>query len=557
MFDNTSRIRRVGAGLLALVTAAVTALSGAPVSAAPIGAAPAPGRNYVAISGSGSTWSENALNAWRAAVRQQGMTVNYSGGGSTVGRNNFREGTVDYAVSEIPYGLEGDGSTRKYAYMPIVAGGTAFMYNLKIGGRRVTNLRLSGEVITKIFTGVIKQWDDPAIKADNPGLALPARRVIPVVRSDGSGTTAQFVIWMNNQHPGVWRPYCTALRNAQQCDVLSNYPTKPGAGFVGQPQSNGVSSYVAQNYAEGAITYVEYSYALKNQFPVAKVLNAAGYYIEPRATSVAVALTRAEIDPVDLTQKLGGVYSNPDKRSYPLSSYSYMILPTALESGLTEDKGYTLAKFAYYFLCTGQQSADSLGYSPLPVNLVRAGFEQVERIPGAVREDIRLDSCRNPTFSPDGTNLLARDAKDPDACDQRGPTQCVTGTGGARQQTPTSGNNQNNAGGNSPGNTTAGGQANGTNNQNNTPGTASPTTGAPAVIDPDTGEVIGAGDGSGDGGGQFVAGVPVSLDGEGGWQLRHTMMVLAALLLIALVVGPPLVFRRAGGPTAGGDGSGR
>ncbi|MEV4626544.1 phosphate ABC transporter substrate-binding protein PstS [Micromonospora sp. NPDC049523] len=515
----------------------MTALWVAPATAA----APAPsGRNYVAVSGSGSTWSENALNAWRAAVRQQGMTINYSGGGSTVGRNNFREGTVDYAVSEIPYGLEGDGSTRKYAYMPIVAGGTSFMYNLKIGGKRVTNLRLSGEVITKIFTGAIKQWDDAAIKADNPGLALPSRKIIPVVRSDGSGTTAQFVIWMNSQHPGIWRPYCTALRNEQQCNVLSNFPTKPGAGFVGQSQSNGVSSYVAQPYAEGAITYVEYSYALKNQFPVAKVLNSAGYYIEPRATSVAVALTKAEIDRVDLTQKLGGVYSNSDKRSYPLSSYSYMIIPIALESGLTLDKGYTLAKFAYYFLCTGQQSADSLGYSPLPKNLVEAGLLQVERIPGAVHEDIKIENCKNPTFSPDGTNLLVRNAKDPEPCDQRGPTQCVTGTGGARQNTATSGNSQNSTGGGNTGT--------GATNQNNTPGTAQPTTGAPAAVDPDTGEVIGGGDGGGE---QFVAGVPVSLDGEGGWQLRHTMMVLAALLLIALVVGPPLIFRRAGSTSAG------
>ncbi|MFK3981617.1 phosphate ABC transporter substrate-binding protein PstS [Micromonospora sp. NPDC050397] len=555
MRERTSWHRRLLAGLLTLATVAVTAVAGAPA-----GAAPAGGRNYVAISGSGSTWSENALQAWRAAVRQQGMTVNYSGGGSTVGRNNFREGTVDYAVSEIPYGLEGDGSTRKYAYMPIVAGGTAFMYNLKIGGRRVTNLRLSGEVITKIFTGVIKQWDDPAIKADNPGLNLPARRIVPVVRSDGSGTTAQFVIWMNSQHPGIWRPYCTSMRSATQCNVLSFYPTKPGSGFVAQPQSNGVSGYVAQNHAEGAITYVEYSYALKNSFPVAKVLNSAGYYIEPKATSVAVALTRAEIA-ADLTQRLDGVYRNADKRSYPLSSYSYMIIPTEPEAGFTQDKGYTLAKFAYYFLCTGQQSADSLGYSPLPKNLVQAGFRQVERIPGAVREDIKLETCHNPTFAPDGTNLLARDAKDPPACDQRGPTQCAEGTGGARQATPTgNGGGNNNSGGtgnqNAGGTNNGGGNSNGggTNTQNNsTPGTAGPSTGGTPQFDPDTGEVIASGDG---GGGQFVAGVPVSLDDEGGWQLRHTMMVLAALILIALVVGPPLLFRRVA-TAAGGDERGR
>ena len=109
---------------------------------------------YVPISGSGSTWSSNALDQWRRNVANQfGITVNYSANGSTSGRNDFRAGQVDFAVSEIPYGLTDGGvldvkPQRGFGYMPIVAGGTAFMYNLKIGTKRVTNLRLSGDVIT-------------------------------------------------------------------------------------------------------------------------------------------------------------------------------------------------------------------------------------------------------------------------------------------------------------------------------------------------------------------------------------------------------------------------
>ena len=76
------------------------------------------------------------------------------------------------------------------------------MYNLKINGQRVTNLRLSGENVAKIFTGAITKWNDPAIQADNPGLGLPARKIVPVVRSDGSGSSAQFTRWMINQHGG-------------------------------------------------------------------------------------------------------------------------------------------------------------------------------------------------------------------------------------------------------------------------------------------------------------------------------------------------------------------
>jgi phosphate ABC transporter phosphate-binding protein len=544
MAETDTRIRRGAARLLTLALVAASVLLGAPASAAP---------RLVSITGSGSTWSQNALDQWRADIRQNGLTVHYNGVGSTAGRNNFRDGTVDYAVSEIPFGAEANEAipTRKFSYMPIVAGGTSFMYNLKIGGKRVTNLRLSGDVITKIFTGGIKMWNDPAIRSDNPGLNLPARRIVPVVRSDGSGTTAQFVKWMNNQYPSIWRQYCRSNgKTDAQCDVLSFYPYRPGAGFVAQSGSSAVAGYVAGNNAEGAITYVEYSYARENAFPVVKVLNKAGYYVEPTASSVAVALTRAQIeeanrDPrVYLTQKLEGVYSNADKRTYPLSSYSYMIIPTNVEYGVTTDKGFTLGKFAYYFLCQGQQKADLLGYSPLPINLVQAGFRQVEKVPGVVKESHPIATCNNPTFSRDGTNTLARTAPNPPECDRKGgPAQCTTGTGGAAN-TPTENSNNGGRGPNS--------DPNGP-NANPTPSGQSPT-GGPGAVDPVTGEVIG---GNGDSGGQFVAGVPVSVDGEGGWQLRHTMMLIAGVVLLALVIGPPLIFRRFGATGAGNEGSKR
>ena len=119
----------------------------------------------------------------------------------------------------------GDPPARGYAYMPIVAGGTSFMYNLKIGGARSPTCGCPATVIAKIFTGVITKWNDPAITADNPGLSLPARRIVPVVRSDGSGTTAQFTTWMSQEYPGLWNAYCAkADRKSTPCGVTSNFP---------------------------------------------------------------------------------------------------------------------------------------------------------------------------------------------------------------------------------------------------------------------------------------------------------------------------------------------
>jgi phosphate ABC transporter phosphate-binding protein len=401
----------------------------------------ATGLSYQRISGEGSSWAANAIDAMRVNVQQFGITVDYNPSGSTAGRKNFLNGTVDFAASDIPFQFQPeDGSAPEspapgsYAYMPIVAGGTAFMYNLKINGKPVTNLRLSGENVAKLFTGAITMWNDPAIQADNPGLTMPARAVVPVVRSDGSGSSAQFTGWMINQHGAVWQTFCEKSGRAPACGQTSFYPTING--MISQNGDLGVSGYVSQSFAEGAIGYVNYSYALGTQFPVAKVLNAAGYYTEPTPENVAVSLLQAKINTDEsnpstyLTQKLEGVYTDPDPRNYQLSSYSYLILPTKVAGQFNEDKGLTLGAFAYYAVCQAQQQSASLGYSPLPVNLVEASFEQIRKVPGVAVQDINISSCKNPTFSADGTNVLAQSAKQPQACDKQGASQCPDGTGG-------------------------------------------------------------------------------------------------------------------------------
>ncbi len=421
---------------------AVLLVAGLAVTLSGGGSTPtAAGLSYQRISGEGSSWAQPAIDAMRVNVQQFGITVDYNPSGSTAGRKNFLNGTVDFAASDIPFQLNPeDGSTPEsptpgsYAYMPVVAGGTAFMYNLKINGQRVTNLRLSGENVVKIFTGAVTTWNDPVLQADNPGLTLPARPIVPVVRSDGSGSSAQFTAWMIDQHPALWLAYCERSGHAPACGQTSFYPTIPG--MISQSGDLGVAGYVSQNFAEGAIGYVNYSYALSTQFPVAKVLNAAGFYTEPTPQNVAVSLLQARINTdesnpaVYLTQNLDGVYSDADPRNYPLSSYSYLILPTKVGGQFTEDKGLTLGAFAYYAMCQAQQQSASLGYSPMPVNLVEAGFEQIRKIPGVLVQDINIASCKNPTFSPDGTNVLAQNAPQPLACDNKGTTQCPNGTGG-------------------------------------------------------------------------------------------------------------------------------
>jgi phosphate ABC transporter phosphate-binding protein len=534
---------------VAIVTALAALFAVALVTTIP-GPPPADAQaSYQRITGEGSSWAAGFMDAMRVNVKQFGITVDYNPSGSTAGRKNFLNGTVDFAASDIPFQFRPeDGSAPEnpaagsYAYMPITAGGTSFIYNLKINGQRVTNLRLSGEKFTKIFTGVITNWNDPAIQADNPGLKMPDKKVVPVVRSEGSGSTAQFSLWMIKQHGGLWNDYCQRSGRAPKCGETSFYPTIPG--MIAQSGDLGVTGYVTQGFAEGAIGYVNYSYAIGSQFPVAKVLNAAGYYTEPTPENVSVSLLKAGINttPGDnyLTQNLDGVYTDTDPRNYQLSSYSYLILPTKIQGQLNEAKGRTLSAFSYYAMCQGQQQSASLGYSPMPINLVQASFDQIRKIPGAEVQNINVQSCNNPTFSPDGRNVLAETAPFPSECDKIGVTQCTAGSGGVKdQETPVSGDAGQAADGTAADGTAADGTA--------ADGADGDGTTTDTICDPDTGEctsVSGSGSRSST---EMASPATTTLAGSDGWGSAQTLAVLVGVLVLGLLFVPALMWRNMSG----------
>ena len=349
------------------------------------------------VTGAGSTWSQVALDQWRSDVALQGLSINYSGVGSTAGRAFFIAGNVDFAVSEIPF-LPDEASTLRnqhvdYAYLPIVAGGTSMMYNLRGPQGQIRNLQLSARTAAEIFTGQITTWDDAAIKKDNPGVALPNLPIVPVTRSDGSGTSAQFSAYFLSQVPDVWRKFCnTAVPPITPCGSTSFWP-QFGIS-VQQRGSDGIANYVANpSLGNGSIGYAETAYAKSRNLPVVSVLNRAGNYTQPTAANVAIALTHATLN-ADRTQNLGQVYVAPEAAAYPISSYSYMIVHTR---GFDPAKGEVLGRFIEYFACAGQQSAETLGYSPMPKNLVAAAFDAVKEIPGAPPPPaLNGTACPNP-----------------------------------------------------------------------------------------------------------------------------------------------------------------
>jgi phosphate ABC transporter phosphate-binding protein len=525
---------------IAVIAAAFT-LAALPVPSAWAG-------GYVPLDGDGSSWAEPAIQQWARDMAPQGIQINYTGDGSAEGRQKYIEDQNDFGGSDIAFLTQGDPfgagletPTWNYSYIPIVAGGTTFIYNLTVGGQKVKNLRLSGQTIAEIFTGEITNWDDPRITHDY-GAALPSQPITVVTRSDGSGASYMFTRWLSKQYPSMWNSFCAAHGGPKPCGPTEFYP-----GFASSVQKDGsdqMASFLSSPISNGAIGYDEYAYALDYGLPAVKMLNAAGYYTLPTPSNVAIALQSAVIDenPNDvdfLMQDLDNVYTSSDPRAYPLSSYSYLIIPRDVGGGRnkqpppswTTAKGSTLSTWLNYVLCGAQQSAGNLGYSPLPKNLVVGGFQQVDHLPGHVATPnlTQLMGCNNPTYS-NGVNHLIAGAPMPSPCDYvTAPLGCTV-SGGKAVAT----------GGSGSGTGSASGGANNADAANPAAGSNPAATGgatAKASFDPDTGQEVDTGSTSGSA--QAIAAEPVSVAGRPNEEAL--LATLTVLEILAAVCAPVLV----------------
>jgi ABC-type phosphate transport system substrate-binding protein len=419
------------------------------VAALALVAAPAPADagSYVAISGSGSSWASIAIDQWSQAVRASGIVVNYNPDGSAAGRADYMANQDDFAGSDPPFrngkdqlgGTGAENPSQGYSYVPDTAGGTAFIYHIEQNGHLITNLRLTPTLLFDIFTGQITNWDDPAIRKVYGG-TLPNLPITPVIRSDGSGATYFFTLWMANMFPSQWNAFCKRVHPGitDPCGQTEFYPQFGDA--KAENGSNNVMAYITSTYGNGSIGYDEYAYALNSHYPVVQLLNPAGYFVGPTASNVAVSLSHAIINENPgsadfLQQDLTPLYSLKDPRDYPLSSYSYLIVPregTHLPTNFTNQKGFTLSTWINYMLCAGQAHLNQLGYSPLPKNLVQGGLTQNGKIPGNHSLNFnQLSNCNNPTMD-HGRNILLATAKFPTACQKLGaPLNCKLKNGKA------------------------------------------------------------------------------------------------------------------------------
>lgn len=380
----------------ASVVASVTLVTALVFSGAVSAAADEP----IPLVGSGSSAAQTMVNRWSLdAWTSSGLTVHYGGISSLVGREYFHAGGDDFAVDDLPSVPAADGSapeSRPHAVVPAIGSGLTLAYQLWADGTRITDLRLSSSTIAGIFTGTITAWNDPAVQADNPGVALPATPVVPVLRRDYSATTLLLTEWLAAEQPAAWSAFTVA--NGMPDAPAAVLPVFPGAR--NSPGSYGVAGYVAQNYGSGAITYVENAYADELGLTVAQVQNASGAFVPPAPQAVTAALRSVRIERDPLSSEYGTpdfrpVFDSTSPDAYPLSFYSQLLVPTQESAHFTLAESASLGAFAAHALCAGQQWAASFGYAPLPMNLVAAGFADLARLPGSTAT-LDLATCANP-----------------------------------------------------------------------------------------------------------------------------------------------------------------
>jgi phosphate transport system substrate-binding protein len=360
-FRGKTQVAMVGGGAIAMAVAlaACSSSSSTPPANSSSGSSASSSTVTGTLNGSGSTFQTNfqqlAISGFKTA--DPGITVNYGGGGSGKGRTDLASGTVNYAGSDsaIPSSETANFAGKTVLYFPVQIGPIAIAYNLS----GVSNLKLDATVLANIFQGKIKTWDDSTIKALNPGVTLPSTAITLAVRSDSSGTTANYSKFLTEAAGSAW-----SLGSSS----IIKWPSTAHAASGG----SGVAQVVKST--AGAIGYVDDSTAKASGLSAAEIKNKSGAYVAPSSASAAAAA--ATVTPKsDLTFSAAWASG---AGAYPITYQSWDLVyskqPNANDAALLK------AYLGYLLGSTGQGLLTQLGLAPLPASIDSLAVAQLSKI---------------------------------------------------------------------------------------------------------------------------------------------------------------------------------
>jgi len=298
------------------------------------------------LTGAGATFPNPIYSRWFTEYSQQhpGVQINYQSVGSGAGIRQVSQQIVDFGATDGPMNDQQLSESKvKLFHIPTVLGAVVPAYN--IPGVNA-ELRFSPDVIADIYLGKISKWNDSRIVKDNPGINLPDHQILPVYRSDGSGTTY------------IFTDYLSKVSSDFSSKIGKNTSVRWPVG-IGQKGNEGVAGMVRNSpYTFG---YVELIYAVQNKMSYGLVRNSAGKWIKASTEGVtAAAAAAAKAMPGDYRVSItnaGGV------ESYPISSFTWLLIPV---QSADPAKGKVLADFLRWMLDHGEAEASSMTYAPLP-----------------------------------------------------------------------------------------------------------------------------------------------------------------------------------------------
>lgn len=317
------------------------------------------GRQAQELSGSGATFPLPFYNVvFERFAQLNGDAVAYGGIGSGGGVRNLRDRIIDFAGSDAFLSDKEMADMKAVIHIPTCMGAVVIAYNLD----GVKELKLSGEVIADIFAGEIKMWNDSRLTALNPDVTLPAEAIIPVFRSDGSGTTFVFTDYLTKVSP-LW-----ALRYGTGKSI--DFPA--GQAAKGNP---GVAGIIKQT--KNSIGYVGSEYAFAQKIPYASIQNQRGQFVLPSSATISAAAS-GEI-PSDTRCSI----TNADaENAYPISTFTWMIIykEQNYSDRSKEQAVATLDLLKYILSDEAQKTTSEVHYAPLPAKAKELSLENLKTV---------------------------------------------------------------------------------------------------------------------------------------------------------------------------------
>lgn len=302
----------------------------------------------VDFTGAGATFPAPVYSAWAADYKaKSGDSLNYQAIGSGGGQTQIQNRTVDFGASDAPVASD-KLAAGKLLQFPAVVGSVVIIVNLD--GVAANQLKLSGPVLADIYLGKITKWNDKQIADLNAGIKLPDTAILPVYRSDGSGTTFVYASYL--------------------ADVSAEWKSKVGvATSISWPAGNGAKGNdgvaASVKNTKGALGYVEFVYAAANNLITAQLQNKAGKFVSPSTPAFQAAAANA--DWAGAKDFAASMINTAGDATWPIVSATFILLPKDPQK---PEQSLATMKFFDWAFANGSATAEKLHYIPLPASVV-------------------------------------------------------------------------------------------------------------------------------------------------------------------------------------------